>query len=156
MAVLAMKFGGTSVADLDRIRYVARHVKREVKAGHQCAVVVSAMAGETNRLVDLVKQAHPRFDEKEYDAVVSSGEQVTSGLLALVLQSMGIPARSYQGWQIPMKTNDQHARARITDIDGEALLATIKNGEVAVIAGFVTWNVRASRLGDTPSETRTK
>ena len=155
MAILAMKFGGTSVADLDRIRNAARHVAREVKAGHQCAVVVSAMAGETNRLVDLVKQAHGRFDDREYDVVVSSGEQVTSGLLALVLHSMGVAARSFQGWQIPMKTNEQHARARISDIDGKALLDTMKAGEVAVIAGFqgVSDEGRIATLGRGGSDT---
>jgi aspartate kinase len=132
-----MKFGGTSVADIERIRNVALHVKRELDAGYHIAVVVSAMAGKTNELVAWCKQANPRFDPAEYDAVVSSGEQVTSGLLALTLQSMGIPARSWQGWQIPIKTTDAHAAARIDDIDAAAILRGFEeNGSVAVVAGF--------------------
>src|ERR687884_2124564 len=109
MPRLVMKFGGTSVATVDRIRNVARHVKREVEAGYDVAVVVSAMAGKTNELVGWVKEASSLYDAREYDAVVASGEQVTSGLLALVLQGMGIQARSWQGWQIPIKTSDAHA-----------------------------------------------
>src|SRR5437016_14075930 len=101
MSRLVMKFGGTSVADIDRIRNVARHVKREVDAGHQVAVVASAMAGTTNRLVEWCREASTLHDAREYDVVVASGEQVTSGLLAIVLQAMGVPARSWQGWQIP-------------------------------------------------------
>src|SRR5262245_55635202 len=100
MALLVMKFGGTSVADIDRIRNVAQHVQREVKARNQCAVVVSAMAGHTNQLVAWTREASALHDAREYDAVVASGEQITSGLLAIVLQSMGIPARSWQGWQV--------------------------------------------------------
>src|ERR1700752_1142516 len=100
MARLVMKFGGTSVADLDRIRNVAQHVKREVDAGHEVAVIVSAMSGATNRLVEWVRDAGPLYDEREYDTVVASGEQVTSGLLALALQALGVPARSWQGWQL--------------------------------------------------------
>ena len=113
MGRLVMKFGGTSVANIDRIRNVARHVKREVDAGHDVAVVVSAMAGKTNELVDWCRDASPLHDAREYDAVVASGEQVTSGLLAIALQGMGIQARSWQGWQIPIKTSDAHASARI-------------------------------------------
>ncbi|WP_108663426.1 aspartate kinase [Acuticoccus kandeliae] len=136
MSRIVMKFGGTSVADLDRIRNVAAHVAREVNAGHEVAVVVSAMAGETNRLVALCREAAPLHDAREYDAVVSSGENVTSGLLAIVLQTMGIEARSWQGWQIPMRTNDAHGAARIADIDATDLIDRFKRGQVAVIAGF--------------------
>src|SRR5512135_1113253 len=113
MARLVMKFGGTSVADLDRIRNVARHVKREVDAGHEVAVVVSAMSGKTNELVAWVNEASPLYDPAEYDAVVASGELVTAGLLAIVLKSMRIDARSWQGWQIPLLTDDSHGAARI-------------------------------------------
>lgn len=143
MARIVMKFGGTSVADLDRIRNVARHVKREVDAGHQVAVVVSAMAGKTNELVNWVQQM-PKvagasasfYDAREYDAIVASGEQVTSGLLAIALQSMGVDARSWQGWQIPVKTDNAHAAARIIDIDGSELIRRFEMGQVAVVAGF--------------------
>eukprot|EP01037_Dinobryon_pediforme_P014319 gene14319-14442_t len=136
MARLVMKFGGTSVANIERIRNVARHVKRELDAGYQVAVVVSAMSGETNKLVALCKDASLMHDAREYDAIVASGELVTAGLLAIVLQDMGIPARSWQGWQIPILTSDAHGAARIEDIDGTALIAGFEHGEVAVIAGF--------------------
>jgi aspartate kinase len=134
---LVMKFGGTSVANLDRIRNVAQHVKREVEAGYHVAVVVSAMSGKTNELVAWCKDASALYDMREYDAVVASGEQVTSGLLAIALQNIGIPARSWQGWQIPIKTDDAHGSARILDIDGSGLTESFQTkGEVAVIAGF--------------------
>ncbi|HVX92038.1 MAG TPA: aspartate kinase [Xanthobacteraceae bacterium] len=137
MARLVMKFGGTSVADIDRIRNVARHVKREVDAGHEVAVVVSAMAGTTNRLVEWCREAAVLHDAREYDAVVASGEQVTAGLLAIVLQDLGIAARSWQGWQLPIYTSNAHAAARIVDIDGGELIKRFKERhEVAVIAGF--------------------
>lgn len=136
MARLVLKFGGTSVATVERIRNVARHVKREVDAGHEVAVVVSAMSGATNQLVAWVKEAGEIYDPREYDAVVASGEQVTSGLLAIVLQGMGVSARSWQGWQIPLRTDANHGSAAIVDIPGEALAARMKTGEVAVIAGF--------------------
>ena len=137
MARLVMKFGGTSVADIDRIRNVARHVKREVDAGHEVAVVVSAMSGKTNELVAWCKDASPLYDAREYDAVVASGEQVTAGLLALALHTIGVPARSWQGWQIAIKTSDAHGAARIEDIHGGAILDSFAaNREVAVIAGF--------------------
>ena len=136
MAVVVMKFGGTSVADLDRIRNVARHVKREHDAGNSVAVVVSAMAGTTNQLVTWVNDASPRYDRREYDAVVATGEQITAGLLAIVLQDMGVNARSWQGWQIPVETNAAHGSARISNIDGEALRARVETGEVAVVTGF--------------------
>jgi aspartate kinase len=138
-----MKFGGTSVADIGRIRNVARHVKREVDAGHEVAVVVSAMAGKTNELVGWVQDASKAegtnfnvYDAREYDAIVASGEQVTSGLLALVLQSIGIDARSWQGWQIPIRTDNAHGAARILEIDGSDLIERFGKGQVAVIAGF--------------------
>ncbi len=136
MALIVMKFGGTSVADMDRIRNVAAHVKREVTAGNKVAVVVSAMAGRTNELVDFVNDATDTPDQREYDAVVSSGEQVTSGLLALCLQNEGVAARSWQGWQIPLLTDDAHGKARINDINGDELRQSIEAGVVAVIAGF--------------------
>src|SRR3954468_17115246 len=137
MGRLVMKFGGTSVANIERIRHVARHVKREVDAGHDVAVVVSAMAGKTNELVEWCREASSMHDAREYDAVVASGEQVTSGLLAIVLQGMGIQARSWQGWQIPIRTSDAHASARIAGIDGSELIQRFQERkEVAVIAGF--------------------
>ncbi len=131
-----MKFGGTSVADLERIRNVAAHVKREIDAGNRCAVVLSAMSGETNRLIEWTREASPLHDAREYDTVVSAGEQVTCGLLAIVLQSMGISARSWTGWQIPIKTSDAHGSARIEEIDGADLKQRMADGQVAVIAGF--------------------
>ncbi|HEX2654850.1 MAG TPA: aspartate kinase [Xanthobacteraceae bacterium] len=147
MSRLVMKFGGTSVADIDRIRNVARHVKREVDAGHQVAVVVSAMAGTTNRLVEWCRDASRLHDPREYDVVVASGEQVTSGLLAIALQDMGISARSWQGWQLPISTSDAHGSARILDIDGSALIEGFaKNQEVAVIAGFQGINPQTGRI----------
>ncbi len=140
MARLVMKFGGTSVADLDRIRNVARHVKREVDAGHEVAVVVSAMAGVTNQLVgwcEAALQQRRIFDAREYDAVVATGEQVTAGLLAITLQDFDVNARSWQGWQLPIATSDSHGSARILDINGDELLRRFKERrEVAVIAGF--------------------
>jgi len=137
MPRLVMKFGGTSVADLERIRNVARHVKREVDAGYHVAVVVSAMAGKTNELVGWCREAAMIHDAREYDAVVASGEQVTSGLLAIVLQSMGVPARSWQGWQIPIETSGAHGAARIEAIDGTKIAKHFEErNEVAVVAGF--------------------
>jgi aspartate kinase len=131
-----MKFGGTSVGDLDRIRNVARHVRREVNAGYQVAVVVSAMAGETNKLVGYCRSAAVLHDAREYDAVVTAGEQVTAGLLAIVLQETGINARSWMGWQIPISTDSTHGSARITDVRADKLLERLEQGQVAVIAGF--------------------
>ena len=136
MARIVLKFGGTSVGDLERIRNVARHVKREVDSGNEVAVVVSDMAGETNRLVDLCRLAAPMHDAREYDSVVAAGEQVSTGLLAITLQTMGVNARSWLGWQIPVRTNDGHAAARITEIDRTILDERFAQGQVAVIAGF--------------------
>jgi aspartate kinase len=147
MARLVMKFGGTSVADIDRIRNVARHVQREVKAGHEVAVVVSAMAGATNRLVDWCRQAAPLHDAREYDAVVASGEQVTAGLLAITLEAMGINARSWQGWQLPIRTSDAHGSARILEVNGTELIKRFQErGEVAVIAGFQGVHAETGRI----------
>ncbi len=147
MARLVMKFGGTSVADLDRIRNVARHVKREVDAGHQVAVIVSAMAGKTNELVAWCRDAAPMHDAREYDAVVASGEQVTAGLLALTLQQMQVNARSWQGWQLPILTDDAHASARILEVNGAELIKRFNDhGEVAVIAGFQGINKESGRI----------
>ncbi|MBA4790353.1 MAG: aspartate kinase [Pseudomonadota bacterium] len=146
MARLVMKFGGTSVATIERIRNVARHVKREVEAGYQVAVVVSAMSGKTNELVGWVNEASKVYDPREYDAVVASGEQVTSGLLAIALQNMGLPARSWQGWQIPLSTDDAHGSARIMEVDGTALTARMEAGEVAVIAGFQGIHLPSGRI----------
>ena len=137
MARLVMKFGGTSVADIERIRNVAHHVKREVAAGHEVAVVVSAMAGKTNELVGWCREASMLHDAREYDAVVASGEQVTAGLLAIVLEGIGINARSWQGWQLPILTSNAHGSARILDVNGAELIKRFKERkEVAVIAGF--------------------
>jgi len=147
MGRLVMKFGGTSVANIERIRNVARHVKREVDAGHDVAVVVSAMSGKTNELVAWCRDASPMHDAREYDAVVASGEQVTSGLLAIALQTLGIQARSWQGWQIPIKTSDAHASARILDIDGSEIIKRFADRkEVAVIAGFQGINPQTGRI----------
>jgi aspartate kinase len=132
-----MKFGGTSVATVERIRNVARHVKREVEAGYDVAVVVSAMSGKTNELVGWVKDASSLYDSKEYDVVVASGEQITSGLLAIALQEMGLKARSWQGWQIPIMTSEAHGSARIAAIDGTGILQGFsQNKEIAVVSGF--------------------
>ena len=147
MPRLVMKFGGTSVASVERIRNVARHVAREVAAGYDVAVVVSAMSGKTNELVGWVQDASKLYDAREYDAVVASGEQVTSGLLALALQEMGLPARSWQGWQVPVKTSDQHGSARIAEIDGSGILdGFAARREIAVVAGFQGIHAETGRI----------
>ena len=146
MARLVMKFGGTSVAGIDRIRNVARHVKREVAAGHEVAVIVSAMAGKTDELVALCKDASPRYDPREYDAVVATGEQVSAGLLAIVLQDMGIRARSWQGWQVPILTTEAASAARIAGVNGEHIIAGFLMKEVAVVAGFQGLNAATGRV----------
>ncbi|MBC9034701.1 aspartate kinase [Sphingomonas sp. JC676] len=155
MARIVMKFGGTSMAGIERIRSVAARVKRERDAGNQVAVVVSAMAGETDRLVGFCREASSLYDAKEYDVVVSAGEQITSGLLAIALQAIGVPARSWMGWQLPIRTSDGHASARIADIDTTALNASLANGEVAVIPGFqgVAAGERVTTLGRGGSDT---
>ncbi|MCI0753611.1 aspartate kinase [Teichococcus vastitatis] len=136
MARIVMKFGGTSVADLDRIRNVALRVKREVDAGHEVAVVVSAMSGVTNQLVKWCQDLSPLHDAREYDTVVATGEQVTIGLLAIALQTLGVDARSWQGWQVPIRTDDAHGKARVDDIEGATLIARMQAGQVPVVAGF--------------------
>ncbi len=136
MAKIVMKFGGTSVANLDRIRHVAALVKREVERGNQVAVTVSAMAGETNKLVAWTRELSPMHDAREYDVVVASGEQVSAGLTAIALQAIGVPARSWMGWQIPVRTSSIHSAARIERIDPTELNARLANGETAVVAGF--------------------
>src|ERR1700674_2895208 len=134
MARLVMKFGGTSVADLNRIRNVARHVKREVDAGHEVAVVVSAMSGTTDQLVAWCRESSMLHDAREYDAVVASGEQVTAGLLAIVLEGIGVNARSWQGWQLPILTTNAHGAARILDVNGDELIKRFnERKEVAVV-----------------------
>jgi aspartate kinase len=147
MARLVMKFGGTSVADMERIRNVARHVAREAAAGQNLAVVVSAMSGTTNELVSWCKDASKHYDQTEYDSVVAAGEQVTAGLLALALQERGLAARSWLGWQIPILTDDGHGAARILGIEGGALLdGFAKRNEIAVIAGFQGLHKASGRI----------
>src|SRR5215217_4551205 len=155
MARIVVKFGGTSVATVERIRQAAQHVKREVDAGHEVAVVVSAMSGKTNELVGWVNEASKLHDAREYDAVVASGEQVTAGLMAIVLSEMGIPSRSFQGWQVPIHTDDAHGAARITEIDPTELDKRMKDGWVPVITGFqgVSPHGRITTLGRGGSDT---
>lgn len=155
MARIVMKFGGTSMAGIERIRNVAARVKREIEAGNEVAVVVSAMAGETDRLVGFCREAAALHDPSEYDVVVASGEQVTAGLLAITLQAIGVPARSWLGWQLPVHTSDAHASARIHAIDTDAVLADMAAGKVAVIPGFqgLTDDGRITTLGRGGSDT---
>lgn len=136
MPRIVMKFGGTSVADLDRIRNVAARVKREVDAGNQVAVVVSAMSGTTNQLVKWCQELSPLHDAREYDVVVATGEQVTIGLLAIALQAIGVEARSWQGWQVPIRTDAAHGKARVEEIEGAELIKRMEAGQVPVVAGF--------------------
>ena len=149
MAVIVQKFGGTSVGDLERIARAASRVKGAVEAGYQVAVVVSAMAGETDRLVGFVNDTDPSHDRREYDAVVASGEQVTAGLMALALQRIGIPARSFQGWQVPILTDEIHGRARVAEVRPENLRACLDENTVPVVTGFqgVTPGGRVTTLG---------
>jgi aspartate kinase len=155
MARIVMKFGGTSVADLDRIRNVAARVVREVRAGHEVAVVVSAMAGETNKLVAWCQQLSPLHDAREYDAVVATGEQVTAGLLAIALQESGVDARSWSGWQIPLRTDLAHGKARIESIEGAELIRRLQAGQIPVVAGFqgLSPEGRVTTLGRGGSDT---
>jgi aspartate kinase len=155
MPRIVMKFGGTSVADLDRLREVALRVKREHKAGNQVAVVVSAMAGATNQLVGWCQALAPLHDAREYDAVVATGEQVTAGLLAIALQEIGVEARSWQGWQIPIRTDTAHAKARILSIDASDLIERMGRGQVAVVTGFqgLAPDNRVATLGRGGSDT---
>jgi aspartate kinase len=150
-----MKFGGTSVADLDRIKNVARRVKAEVDAGHEVAVVVSAMSGVTNQLVNYCQSLSPLFDAREYDSVVATGEQVTAGLTAIALQELGQDARSWQGWQVAIETDGQHGKARIESIEGDELVERMKQGQVPVLAGFqgIGPDNRVTTLGRGGSDT---
>lgn len=150
-----MKFGGTSMAGIERIRRVAQIVKQQADAGHEVAVVVSAMAGDTDRLVNFCREASSLYDAAEYDVVVASGEQVTSGLLAIALQSLGAKARSWLGWQMPIRTIEAHSKARIEAIDADALTASMKSGEIAIIPGFqgISRDGRITTLGRGGSDT---
>lgn len=158
MALIVQKFGGTSVANLERIRLVATKVKKELDLGNQVVVAVSAMSGVTDQLVGMCREMSPLMQPNEwaeYDSIVASGEQVTSGLLALHLQQMGIKARSWAGWQLPLKTDTAHGRARIAEIPSEKIMAALKKGEVVVVAGFqgVTDDERITTLGRGGSDT---
>ncbi len=155
MARIVMKFGGTSVADLDRIRNVAARVKAQLDQGDEVAVVVSAMAGTTNQLVGWCQALSPLYDAREYDAVVATGEQVTAGLTAIALQTIGVDARSWQGWQVAVETDGEHGKARIHDIEGEELITRIQAGQIPVIAGFqgIGPDNRVTTLGRGGSDT---
>ena len=155
MARIVQKFGGTSVGDLDRIRNVAQRVKSCVESGDEVAVVVSAMAGTTNQLVEWAKQAGPMHDATEYDAIVSTGEQVTVGLLSIALQNIGVDARSWLGWQIPLRTDEVHGAARIEEIQADEIIKRLEQGQVAVVAGFqgIAPDGRISTLGRGGSDT---
>jgi len=155
MAKIVMKFGGTSVADVGRIRNVARLVKREVDRGNQVAVVVSAMAGETNKLIAWTRELSALHDAREYDTVVAAGEQVTAGLLAVALSAIGVPARSWLGWQVPIRTSAMHGSARILAIEPDHLNERLAQGQVAIVAGFqgIAPDNRISTLGRGGSDT---
>ncbi|PWE33309.1 aspartate kinase [Maritimibacter sp. 55A14] len=156
MPLLVMKFGGTSVADLDRIRNAAAKVRREVEAGYDVIIIVSAMSGKTNELVSWVGETSPFYDAREYDAVVSSGENVTAGLMALTLQEMDVPARSWQGWQVPLRTTSAHGAARIEEIPRANIDTKFREGmRVAVVAGFqgISPEGRITTLGRGGSDT---
>ncbi len=155
MSYIVQKFGGTSVATLDLIKKAALRIKAEVEAGHSVVAVVSAMAGTTNTLVNYVRDLSTTYDRAEYDAVVSTGEQITAGLLALALQSLGIPARSWQGWQLPIQTSSHHSHAHIQEIQTHRLTEAAKKGLVSVVAGFQGVNAdgRITTLGRGGSDT---
>jgi aspartate kinase len=155
VARIVMKFGGTSMAGTERIRRVAQIVRKQQAAGHEVAVVVSAMAGETDRLVNFCREANPLYDPAEYDVVVASGEQVTSGLLALTLQAMGCEARSWLGWQIPIRTVEAHAKARVDTIEADTMIAAMQAGQIAVVPGFqgIADDGRVTTLGRGGSDT---
>ncbi|WP_370931349.1 aspartate kinase [Bartonella sp. DGB1] len=155
MARIVMKFGGTSVANINCIKNVAKHIKREVELGNQVAVVVSAMSGTTNQLVNWTKEISYIHDAKEYDVIVSSGEQITAGLLAVALQSIGINARSWLGWQLPVNTSNAHTSARIQSIAGDKIIKRFDQNQIAVLAGFqgVSENQRITTLGRGGSDT---
>ncbi|MRG72402.1 aspartate kinase [Alphaproteobacteria bacterium HT1-32] len=155
MARIVQKFGGTSVADIERIKAVAQRVKAEWEQGHELAVVVSAMSGVTNQLVEYTRQASPLHDAREYDVVVSAGEQITSGLLAIALQEIGVPARSWLGWQLPVHTDDRHGKARIKAIDTDEVIRRFADRQVAVVPGFqgLADDGRVTTLGRGGSDT---
>ena len=155
MARIVMKFGGTSMAGTERIRRVAQLVKRQAERGDEVAVVVSAMAGDTDRLVNFCREANALYDPAEYDVVVAAGEQITAGLLAITLQALGCEARSWLGWQMPIHTDGAHAKARIGSIDTDDLLASMQAGNIAVIPGFqgLTEDNRITTLGRGGSDT---
>lgn len=155
MARIVMKFGGTSVGDVDRIKKVAEKVKAEVDAGNEVGVVVSAMSGTTNQLVEYVRETSRFYDTREYDVVVSSGEQITVGLLSIALQEIGVSARSWLGWQVPIKTDDAHGSARILEIEGDEIIRRMGEGQAAVFAGFqgVDPEGRITTLGRGGSDT---
>ncbi len=155
MARIVQKFGGTSVAGLDRIRNVAQRVKAEVDAGHEVAVVVSAMSGATNQLVEWATTVGAVHDAREYDVIVATGEQVTVGLLAIAMQNLGVDARSWLGWQVPIHTDDVNGAARIGHIDATSIDHCLSQGQVAVIAGFqgIGPNRRLTTLGRGGSDT---
>src|SRR3984957_902742 len=150
-----MKFGGTSVGDIERIKNAAAKVAEEVRRGHKVAVVVSAMAGVTDQLIGYCRAISPHHDMREHDAVVATGEQVTAGLMAIALQQRGLNARSWQGWQVPLRTDSTHSKARIVDIDASALRKRVEKGEVAVMAGFqgITEDGSITTLGRGGSDT---
>ena len=152
---LVMKFGGTSVAGVERIRAVARLVKRQVELGYDVAVVVSAMSGETNKLVAFTREMSPLHDAREYDAIASTGENVTAGLTAVALDAIGVPARSWAGWQVPIKTDGVHGSASIVEIGVEGIVERFGQGVVAVVAGFqgVSPEGRVTTLGRGGSDT---
>jgi aspartate kinase len=149
MSLLVMKFGGTSVGDIERIKNAAAKVAAETQKGHKVAVVVSAMAGVTDQLINHCRAISPNHNPREHDTVVSTGEQITSGLMAIALQQRGLNARSWQGWQVPLRTDSSHGKARITNIDAAAIRKRIEAGEVSVMAGFqgVTDDSSISTLG---------
>ena len=155
MARVVQKFGGTSVADVERIHNAALKVKAEVDAGNEVAVVVSAMAGVTNQLVEYVSSMSSMHDAREYDVVVSTGEQITTGLMALALQEIGVNARSWLGWQLPIRTDDAHSRARIMEIETDAVEERLRDGQIAVMPGFqgLSDNDRVTTLGRGGSDT---
>jgi aspartate kinase len=155
MARIVQKFGGTSVTDVERIQAAALRVKAEIDAGNEVAVVVSAMAGATNQLVGWASEIGPGADAMEYDVVVASGEQVTCGLMAMAIQALGVPARSFLGWQVPIRTDDAHGKARIVEIETDEMTRRMATGEVAVVAGFqgVTESGRVTTLGRGGSDT---
>ena len=155
MARIVQKFGGTSVADIDRIKAVAQRVKQSVDAGDEVAVVVSAMSGTTNQLVGWTREISPMHDAREYDVVVSAGEQITVGLMAMALQNIGVDARSWLGWQIPMVTDDVHGRARIDEVRADEIIRRFGLGQVAVMAGFqgIGSDNRITTLGRGGSDT---